>query len=162
MTPKGYSRSKILLRWSLAALVALQFLLNERISEAGEKIEDGVEAVTGPLVTQHVLTGILILALVAWRIALKFTRGAPNPPESEHPLLQLAARASHIVMNLLLLAMAVTGGLAWFGGIEALAELHEAGKTLLLLLIGLHVVAVMYHQFVLRTNVMDRMKRPAD
>ncbi len=57
MTPKGYSRTQILLHWAVAALVALQVLLNESISEAWEKIEDGVEAVTGPLVTQHVLTG---------------------------------------------------------------------------------------------------------
>lgn len=162
MTPKGYSATQIALHWAIALLVVLQFVLNEGISGAWEQVEEGAPVTAGPLVAQHIAGGVLILLLVVWRISLRVRRGAPPPPEDEHPLLQLAAKASHGILNLLLLALPITGGLAWFGGIEAMAEVHEAGKTVLMALVLLHVLAVLYHQFVLRTNIIDRMRRPAD
>ena len=37
---------------------------------------------------------------------------------------------------------------------------NEVLKTLLLLLIALHVAAALVHQFIFKTNLMARMKRP--
>ena len=42
------------------------------------------------------------------------------------------------------------------------AEAHEIMKALLMLLVGLHIAGALYHQFVLRNNLIGRMKRPAD
>ena len=41
-----------------------------------------------------------------------------------------------------------------------LAEAHELMKPLLLILEGLHVLGALYHQFVLKNGLIDRMKRP--
>ena len=56
----------------------------------------------------------------------------------------------------------ITGGMAWFGGIEVMAEAHEVLTSLLLVLVGLHVVAALYHQFWLKDGLLMRMKRPLD
>lgn len=158
---KGYSRAQILLHWIVALLIIPQFLLHDAMKEAWRAFEQGQEVAFDPLVAAHVFTGIAILALVMWRVSLKATRGAPPPPEAEHPALKAVAKATHAGLYLLLIMLTVSGGLAWFGGQEAAAEAHEVLKTLLLVLIVLHVVGALFQQFVLKTNIMERMKRPA-
>jgi len=59
----------------------------------------------------------------------------------------------------LMVLLPVSGALAWFGGIQMGAETHEVFKTLMLALILLHIAATLFHQFVLKTNLMARMKR---
>ena len=58
-----------------------------------------------------------------------------------------------------MLALPITGMLAWGGQIKASAEVHEVLKSLLMLLVLVHVGAVLVHQFVWKTNIMQRMKR---
>ncbi|WP_415183797.1 cytochrome b/b6 domain-containing protein, partial [Phaeovulum sp.] len=99
---------------------------------------------------------------VAWRLALRARRGAPPPPAEEAPSLQMVAMATHGLLYMVLIAMVISGGMAWFGGIKQAASTHELMKLALLLLIGLHIVGALYHQVVLKTNIMMRMKRPLD
>ncbi|MCT4684773.1 MAG: cytochrome b/b6 domain-containing protein [Roseicyclus sp.] len=158
--PTGYTRTQIRLHWIVVLLIALQYILHETIAEAWESWLDGAEVGFDPLIAQHVLMGGLVAVLVVWRLALRLTHGAPPPPEEEHPALKLAAHATHWAFYALMLLLPVSGGVAWFGGVEAAAEAHEAMKTLLLLLIVLHVAAALVHQFIFKTNLMARMKRP--
>jgi cytochrome b561 len=113
-----------------------------------------------PLVAAHVFGGIAILLLVLWRLVVRFKRGAPLPPESEHPLLKMAAHLSHWLLYALMILMPVSGVLAWFGGIEQAATNHFYMKFAMLGLVALHVVAALFHQFVLKTNLIQRMKTP--
>lgn len=159
---KGYSATQIALHWIVAVLIALQFGLNDAIGAAFRATLRGEEAVISPLVPQHVFGGILILALMAWRLKLRMSRGAPLPPAEEAPPLQLVAKVTHGLLYLVTIALVISGGLAWFGKIGAAGELHEGMTGALLILIGLHVVGALYHQFVLKTNIMERMKRPLD
>ena len=108
----------------------------------------------------HVAFGVAVFALALLRVALRVRRGAPPPPQDEHPALRMAARATHFALYALILLMPVTGGLAWFGGIEAMADLHGAGKAAILVLVGLHVLGALYQHFYLRTDVLRRMLRP--
>ncbi|MEV8465727.1 cytochrome b/b6 domain-containing protein [Fluviibacterium sp. DFM31] len=159
-SPTGYSRAQIRLHWIVAGLIVLQFVLHESISDAFDMAMEGRQIAFNPLVAQHVAGGVLIGLLVLWRLVLRLRRGAPPPPENEHPLLKLAAHATHWTFYALMLMLPVSGAVAWFGLVEPAAETHEFLKAILMLLVLLHVAAALYHQFVLKTDVLMRMKKP--
>lgn len=157
--PTAYSRTQIILHWLVFLLIAAQFLFHEPIADAWDRVEKGLAVAFDPLVAAHVFGGLLILGLVVWRLYLRITLGAPALPEKEPAAMKLIARVTHLGLYGLMLLMPISGAVAWFGGVEAAAEGHEVMKVVLLLLIGLHIVGALYQQFVLRTNIMARMKR---
>lgn len=158
--PRGYSRGQIGLHWIIALLLVPQFLLHDGIKAAFRQMMKGGAASYDGMVWLHLLGGILILLLMLWRVALRVGRGAPPPPAEESALLKLLAKAVHGLLYLLLFLLPISGLVAWFGGAEAAAEAHELMKPLLLILVGLHVLGALYHQFVLKNGLIDRMKRP--
>jgi cytochrome b561 len=158
--PTGYTRAQIALHWVTVALVALQFILHDTMSDAWEAVEDGAAVVISPLVSQHVFAGALIAILTFVRLGLRLTHGAPPPPEAEHPALKVLGHAAHWAFYALLILLPVSGAVAWFNAVEPAAEAHEVLTTLLLALIALHVAAALFHQFILKTNLLARMKRP--
>ncbi|MGV6812709.1 MAG: cytochrome b [Brevirhabdus sp.] len=157
--PTGYSRTQIMLHWLMAALITLQFILHEPIAQAWEAFEQGREVAFNPLIAQHVFGGLLVLLLVVWRLSIRLRRGAPPPPEQEHPVLKMAAHGTHWLLYALMFLMPVSGAAAWFGAVQAAAEAHEVMKFVLLLLVALHVAGALMHRFVLKTAVMQRMVR---
>ncbi|MDE0060187.1 MAG: cytochrome b/b6 domain-containing protein [Defluviicoccus sp.] len=161
-TRLGYSSAQIALHWTIAVLVILQIVLHDGIIAAyaaGRGVGTATESELF-LADLHVAFGIAIFALALLRVALRLRRGAPPPPQDEHPALRLAARATHLALYAIILLMPVTGGLAWFGGVEAMAELHSAGKVAILALVLLHIAGALYQHFVLKTDVLRRMVRP--
>ena len=161
-TRLGYSGAQIALHWTVAALVVAQIVLHDGMVAAyaaGRGVGTATESELF-LADLHVAFGIAVFALALLRVALRVRRGAPPPPQDEHPALRIAAKATHFALYALILLMPVTGGLAWFGGIEAMAELHGAGKAAILALVGLHVLGALYQHFYLRTDVLRRMLRP--
>lgn len=161
-TRLGYSTAQIALHWTVAVLVILQIVLHDGIVAAyaaarGEGTATESELFLADL---HVGFGIAIFVLALLRVALRVKRGVPPPPEDEHPALRMAARATHLALYALILAMPVTGGLVWFGGVEAMAELHRAGKVAILVLVGLHIAGALFQHFVLKTDVLRRILRP--
>jgi len=158
--PIGYTRTQIILHWLVFVLVVLQFVLHDSIAEAWEKIEDGIEVGFDPLVAQHVFTGLLILVLVVVRMAIKAKRGAPPLPENEPAVLKLAAHGTHLALYALLILMPVSGAVAWFGGVEKAADGHEAMKVLVLVLVALHVAGALFQHFILKSDVLNRMRKP--
>jgi len=159
--PTGYSKPQIRLHWIVALLIVPQFVLHDGISAAWAALGKGLEPAFDPLVPLHVAGGLLIAALVLWRIVLRTRRAAPPLPEGEHPALKLVAKVTHGGLYALLLALPLSGAVAWFGGVGAAGDAHGVMKTLLLALVLLHVVGALYHQFVLKDGLMLRMKRPA-
>ena len=158
MQAAAYSRTQIALHWVIFLLIALQYLLHDWIAEALDKVEEGQEAAFHPLVAAHVAGGLLILALVVWRIVLRRRHGAPPYPPEEPVALQWVAKLTHLGLYALMILMPVSGALAWFGGAAAAAQAHELMRILLLALIGLHILGALYHQFILRTDIMSRMR----
>ena len=75
--------------------------------------------------------GVAVLVFVAWRLVLRVTRGVPHAPAGTKPLLKLAGDAGHIALYALMIALPITGLLAFYGGLEDLGELHgEVLKSL--------------------------------
>lgn len=158
-TPKGYTLTQILLHWAVFLLVAFQLVFGEGMSASYRaELREGADPTTAAWV--HFAVGLMILAFVLWRIAIKARRGAPALPENEPAALKLAANLTHLALYLLMILLVVSGGLAWFAGQRWAAEAHEILKPVTILLILLHVGGALYHQIVLKTDVMKRMGRP--
>jgi cytochrome b561 len=157
--PAGYSKTQIALHWLVALLIIPQFLFNDAIGDAFEVALRGTATTFDPVVFSHVAIGGLIGLLVLWRLVIRLRRGAPKPPEQEHPLLKLAAGATHWAFYALLVLLPVSGAIAWFGLNHDAGEAHEVLKTILLVLVVLHVVGALFHQFYLKTDLITRMKK---
>lgn len=158
-TRQGYSGLQIALHWSVAGLVLLQFLAAGGMEEAWDAFRDGTGAPAEGMrfAYLHVVVGWTIFALVAWRIGLRLARGAPALPANEPAVLRIVAHATHGLLYLILLALPFSGSVAWFLGVGPAAEAHGVGKTLLLVLIGLHIAGALFQQFAMRSNVLMRM-----
>lgn len=168
-----YSTVSLTLHWLIAALVVTQVLLIT-----------AHEATDGPLsrefVNLHKSVGLSILMLTLGRIGWRIANPAIPLPEAMPRWQTLAARATHILFYAVLLALPLLGWAAssaggreivWFGlfdwpllpiggGRETageLMDLHEAAAKGLYVLIALHVLGALKHQFVDRDNVLHRM-----
>ena len=51
------------------------------------------------------------------------------------------------------------GLVAWFGGSETAGDLHGLVKPVLIVLIAVHVLAALWHQFWLKDHLLRRMMR---
>lgn len=159
---KGYSIPQIALHWGVALLILFQLVFGEAMGQAWRSVRQGATAAMTGMVWAHILVGIAVLALVVWRLWLRFSRGAPEAASGESKAVRLAGAVSHWALYGLMVAAPVTGLLAWYGGVTALAAVHVLAKPLFILLIGLHVIASLWHQFVRKDGVMARMVRPVE
>ena len=72
-------------------------------------------------------------------------------------LMELASKIVHWSFYGVLLLLPISGGFAWFQLSEGAGNAHELLKTVLLLLLFLHVGASLFHYFVLKSNLFKRM-----
>ncbi|TNE91942.1 MAG: cytochrome B [Rhodobacteraceae bacterium] len=156
--PAGYSRVQIALHWIVFALIAQQYIFKDAMSSAWGRITDGLEAGFDPFVLAHVAGGALVVIFALWRLTLRAGRGVPPAIEASKAQ-GILAKLTHVGLYALMILMPVSGSVAWFGGIEAAAQGHNAMKILLLALVALHVVGALYHQFILRDGTLVRMRR---
>ncbi|HSF91831.1 MAG TPA: cytochrome b/b6 domain-containing protein [Paracoccaceae bacterium] len=162
MSPTGYSRTQISLHWAVAVLVLLQFVLNDGIKAVMRALSRGYEPGSSDQIMAqfHVLAGISIFVLALARLAIRLKRGAPKPPAHEPAYLKLAAHITHIALYAGLLLLPMSGSIAWFGGVEAAGELHEAGTSMLQLFAFLHIGGAIYQHFILKSDVLKRIVKP--
>ena len=168
-----YSTVSLALHWIIAGAILVQVLL----ITAHENVE-------GPLsrefVMLHKSVGITILLLTLARIGWRLANPAIALPAEMPRWERIAARTTHVLFYVVLIAMPLTGWLAtsasgrafhWFGlfewpllpvggGREAARQfmgVHGAVMKGLYVLIALHVLAALKHQFINRDNVLHRM-----
>ena len=155
----GYTGIQIALHWIIAALVLIQLIFGESITETIEAIERATRA--SPLdqffAATHYWAGIAILALVAARLWIRAVAGAP--PASQDGWMATAANLSHAAFYIVLILMPIFGLLAFYIG-EPYGEIHELGKPVLVVLIALHACAAVYHQFWLKDGTLRRILVP--
>ena len=158
LSPRSYTLGQILLHWTIAALVIWQLIFGESIRALEHP--DRAIATDIFLGNSHIVVGIAILVLVALRIVLRLVNGAPPPVEGSNRLTVALAGATHAAFYVLLVAMPVTGLLYFYLGLPT-GEIHELGKPLFIVLIALHVLATLWHQFVRHDGTLRRMLVPA-
>ncbi|MBC2834130.1 cytochrome b [Paragemmobacter straminiformis] len=155
--PLGYSILQIRLHWIVAVLVILQLVFGEGISGGFDaRVEDGASGYTLQAVA-HIVAGLLIGLLMVWRLGQRLSRGVPDEGEG---LQALAAKIGHWAFYAILIVAPLVGLAAWFGASEDIADLHTLVKPVLIVLIAVHVLAALWHQFILKDGALLRMKRP--
>ena len=158
----GYLGTQIALHWIIAALIVAQVLLHEGM-EVTYGFQHGGPVPTDSeqlLATVHIVCGIAVFVLALLRVVLRVRRGAPQPPQEEHRILRLVAKATHFAFYAVILLMPLTGVLAWFGSVDEAAAIHAIGLPVILGLVFLHIVGALYHHFILKTDVLRRILRP--
>ena len=127
----------------------------------------------------HESLGVIVFVLVLIRLWHRFRHPPPPLPAGTPAAIHMAARVSHITLYVLLVLMPITGFLAtnsWgfplsvFGVLplpspvgkdedlaKILSLLHLCGAITLVLLIGAHLMGVIYHTFIRRDGLLKRM-----
>lgn len=157
-----YTSLQITLHWIVVVLIACQFLFSDGMEHAWRGLERGQGIAPDALLPArfHAVAGVLILICAILRIALRFTHGKPPLPASEPQALRWLAHISHFLLYLLIILLPLSGMAAWFGGVAPAAGAHVTMKTILLFVIGLHVLGALYQFFVGDRAVALRMVRP--
>ncbi len=155
---KGYSRAQILLHWGIVLFLIVSYISSDAMKAAWFAIHDGRDAY-GNTAAAHVWVGVGVFVLAMLRIGLRLGRGAPDLPEGGHPVADLVARLTHIVLYLLIILIPAAGLTAWFGGIDTAGEVHEVLFNVLLALVAIHIAGALYHQYVLKDGLIRRMMR---
>ena len=166
-----YTAPSRLLHWLMAFIVAALFV-------TAWVSEDASADLKSTLMGMHKTFGILILGLVVLRILSRLVSPKIEPVKGDRRL-QIASHAVHGVLYLLLLVMPLLGwafvsakgrAIAFFNVVDlpplieknteiarTFIEGHELGANILMVLVGAHVVAAVYHQFFLKDKLMERM-----
>ena len=169
----GYGATAKALHWLVFALLSAQYVVAIAMPGIGRG------TVPGTLINLHMSLGMLILLAVAlrwlWRIGHPVPLATSDLPGWEQPV-------ARVVHGLLYVLLAVNPILGWmnasardwtitvFGlvtlphlvaprariGMQA-GDLHTFLAWTLLALVGLHVAAALYHYFVRRDGVLQRM-----
>ena len=177
-----YDTASRALHWITAVIVVIAFILGP--AGYGRLIHQGVDPATHSDIVWHESLGVLVTLLTLLRLVWLALR--PPPPRFAMPgWMQAVARLMHLVLWALLLAMPTTAMLALgsedhpltlLGGVRvdhltfitgsALAKLADWGDVhkflgdTIVWLSGLHALAAIYHQWVLKDGVLRSMLPP--
>ena len=162
------------LHWLMAVLILGLLALGTYMSDlplSPQKLQ---------LYSWHKWAGVSVFALVWLRLAWRVTHRPPALPETLSPPMRLAAHAGHAALYVLMIAIPLSGWLmssakgvqtVWFGVLpipdllsrdkalgDGLRQLHEALNWLLMLTLAGHVLAALWHHFVLKDDTLRRMR----
>lgn len=127
----------------------------------------------------HKSVGITVLALMLLRLAWRGIDPRPRENGGDHPWLMFAARATHRLFYVLLIAMPISGWvynsaanfpLRWFGRVQLPAlvapdkalkqlahEVHEVLAYTIIALLIVHVAGALKHHLIDRDDTLRRM-----
>ncbi|TAN07794.1 MAG: cytochrome b [Rhizobiaceae bacterium] len=174
MASQAYTSTAKALHWIIVALLIVQFVLAWTMPD----IRRDTPVTT--LISLHFSFGVLILLVAVLRLAWRISDGTPEPENGVPQWQTMLARIVHWLLYLLLFVLPILGwinaswrgmpvsffglftmpkimpnrtsGWAWTGDVHSfLAE------YVLLTLVGLHVIAALYHHFIARDGVLRRM-----
>ena len=181
--PARYTRTAIVLHWTIAALIAVNVVVG---LVAPELPEDWIR----PGIDLHKSFGLTVLGLVLVRILWRLTHPAPPLPVTYQRAERVAAHVAHVLLYGLILLLPVSGWLhdsafkdaaahplrlfwiiPWFriGAIQDLPAapkevlhsqffaLHVWAGYALYALVALHIAGALKHQFIDRHAELQRM-----
>ncbi len=169
----GYPATSKLLHWLVAACV----LMTAPVAIAMGKVGEG--PLQNTLYNFHKSLGILIFILMALRLINRLAVGAPIADPGIEPWQKAVSAAVHTSFYVLLIAMPIVGYIAnsafgapapFFGLFdlppiigknEALSDqlfaIHRWAGFLVIILVGMHIGAALFHHFIRRDDVLRRM-----
>jgi len=168
-----YPATSKVLHWLVAACVLTTAPVAIAMVQVGEGPTQNM------LYNLHKSLGVLILVLMALRLINRLAVGAPIPDPGIEPWQQTVSSAVHTSLYVLLLAMPIVGYIAnsaygaatpFFGLFDLpaivgknetlaaqLFAIHRGAGWLVIVLVLMHVGAALFHYFIRRDNVLQRM-----
>lgn len=168
-----YSLASIALHWLMLLIIVGAFATIE-VREFYPKGSEPREA----LKNWHFMLGLLVLAMVWFRITARLVWAAPQSRMEDAAWQRAIATAVHIALYLFMIGMPIAGwmilsaqgdAIPFFGHelpaitsrnealAEQIEELHEMGGTIGYWLIGGHAAAALFHHYIRRDNTIGRM-----
>lgn len=172
-TNQHYGTLSIALHWLMFLLMAAVYATIE-LRELFPKGSDPRET----LKSLHFMLGLSVLLLVTLRIYAKVTSATPIITPGLSPIQDYATKLGHLALYGLMVAMPVLGWLMLsaaakpipFFGLElpaliaenkdlakSLKEIHETIGVIGYYLIGIHVLAALYHHHIRKDNTLTRI-----
>jgi cytochrome b561 len=169
----GYTGTAKALHWTIVALLIVQFIAAWTMPDIKRDTKPDT------LINLHISVGVLILFVAVLRLTWRAGHPEPPPEDGLPPWQVQSARAVHWLLYALLFVLPVLGwlnaswrgfpvimfglelakllatrtsGWGWTGDVHALLATYG-----LLTLVGLHVAAALYHYFIRRDGVLQRM-----
>jgi cytochrome b561 len=173
MSTTGYTGTAKTLHWLILALLIAQFIFAWTMPHIGRNTP------VTTLISLHFTVGVCILAVAVVRLAWRLTHGEPKPEDSVPPWQVQSARVIHWLLYVLLFVVPILGwinaswrnmpivmvghplpqlvatrapGWSWTGDVHTILATY-----VMLALVGLHVAAALYHYFIRRDRVLQRM-----
>jgi len=164
-----YSKRMVIVHWLTLALLITAYFLGETAHDARH---DGGAEINDYLL--HIMMGSSVLILTLGRLMARKIDGVP-PAIGDTPMDKLAKGIHHVLYTLLILlpfsgSMQVltsdVGKALWaddaamlpekFDGVIA-HEVHEILVTVLIVVVALHILGALKHQFIMKDGLMTRM-----
>jgi cytochrome b561 len=164
--PIRHSPLIVTLHWLIALIILSEALIGVGILHFWPNT-----AVKVAPLTLHMVLGISLLALILAQIIVRFATPRPLPAETGSPFLDFIAKATHGLLYVFTLLMGGSGILLALqshvlrlvvGGRVLLPMgfepfVHAAVFVLFGMLVGLHVLGALFHQFILKDRLLSRM-----
>jgi cytochrome b561 len=170
-----YSTAARRFHWWTFALVAVQIPVGLFMVRYGAATDFAFP--TGQLYDAHKIMGLVILVLVAARLIYRLTRGAPPDEPTIEPWQRIVGRINHWALYVLVIVTPIIGwrAISHYGPFEpfgiklpAIASQdqekatqafawHKWAAYILILLIGMHVAAALFHYLIRKDGVLRRM-----
>lgn len=177
------------LHWTVVTLVIVQIPLGFYMVEVYEEYTKTYTDDTLVMQTSmaHHTIGLLVLSIALFRLAWRLTNQTPGLPASLQTYQRYLARFTHVMLYVIMIAYPLSGWAAlsayegefpiFFFGWDSVprivpqviegepfdypffAEIHRSLWRIGGLLLGLHVIGALWHQFVAGDGVLRRMWR---
>jgi cytochrome b561 len=167
-----YSSFSILLHWATAILIVIAWLLPQVTDILPRDQEEWI-------IGLHRSIGVTVLALVCVRLVWRLVSPPPHLPRFTPLLMRRAAALGHTALYLLMVAVPVLGIVfTWssgntvpFWGLfnlpnlmdpdpglrEFWIDLHAVLANTIMVLAGLHALSALFHHYVLKDGLLNRM-----
>jgi len=168
---KRYSKRMVIIHWLTLALVIVAWYLGDELDEA--RHEKGATLIG---YFAHAMVGGSVLLLTILRSTFRSVDGTP-PPVGQS-LMDMVAQGVHHVLYMLLIVLPITGmiiimtssvGMALLAGDASLLPIkytgpgivphavHEILVTVLIVVVVVHILGAIKHQFIMKDGLMERM-----
>lgn len=175
---KRYDAIAMSLHWVIAGLLIFMIVFGEDLMKSAEHAT-GPDGALGASI--HASIGVAVLVLSVIRLGWRFGHPPPPAPATMKPWERTVMGVTHVLFYVLMIGLPLSGWLAFaaflpeapaaadarlFGLFTIPAAplvgdfvkgIHGLGSNLLMVLVILHVLAALKHQFIDRDGVLRRM-----
>ena len=170
----SYTRTAKAFHWIMAILIGGLLVLGLYMQDlplSPQKLE---------LYSWHKWFGVTVFILVWFRLAWRRSHRPPDLSESLSPRLRYAAHVGHTLLYVLMILIPLSGWLmssakgfqtVWFGLVpipdligksralgDLLQQVHKVLNIILMLTLAGHILAALWHHFVLKDDTLRRMR----